>query len=125
MLQSLRTQWDDCFPSEYEEHQYGLPSSLAAFKRAIAGLRTAFPDFTLSIEATVADGDDLWARMTARGTHLGPFHGFAPTGRSFRITVFDVCRFRDGKIVEHWGVPDRYAVLHQLGLIEGSLPGRA
>ncbi|MCI0397830.1 MAG: ester cyclase [Chloroflexi bacterium] len=33
------------------------------------------------------------------------------------ITVFDICRFSDGKIVEHWGVPDRFAVMAQLGLL--------
>ena len=27
------------------------------------------------------------------------------------------CRFENGKIVEHWGVPDRFALLHQLGLL--------
>jgi predicted ester cyclase len=34
------------------------------------------------------------------------------------ITVMDVCRFENGQIVEHWGVPDRFAVLMQLGLLQ-------
>jgi predicted ester cyclase len=67
----------------------------------------------------IACDDKVWARMTARGTHLGPFMGFHPTGKSFTITVLDVCRFERGKIVEHWGVPDRFALLHQLGLLPG------
>jgi predicted ester cyclase len=29
----------------------------------------------------------------------------------------DVCRFEGGRIVEHWGVPDRFAQLAQLGLL--------
>jgi len=33
-----------------------------------------------------------------------------------RTDVFDVLRVRDGKLVEHWGVPDRLGVLFQLGL---------
>jgi predicted ester cyclase len=32
------------------------------------------------------------------------------------ITVFDQLRFRDGRIVEHWGVPDQLGLLVQLGL---------
>jgi predicted SnoaL-like aldol condensation-catalyzing enzyme len=34
-----------------------------------------------------------------------------------RIDVFDVIRVADGRMVEHWGVPDRLGVLMQLGLV--------
>jgi len=33
------------------------------------------------------------------------------------LTVFDLCRFEDGRIAEHWGVPDRFALLHQIGAL--------
>ena len=79
-------------------------------------LRTAFPDFKLIIEDMLAQGDKVWVRMTARGTNLGGFMG-PPNGKSFEVTVFDQCRFNDGKIVEHWGSPDRFALLAQLGLL--------
>lgn len=42
---------------------------------------------------------------------------FVATGKPIVITVMDVCRFERGKIVEHWGVPDRFALLAQLGLL--------
>jgi predicted ester cyclase len=111
--------WNDCFPPTYVEHQYGQPSTLAGFKQAIGGLRRAIPNLHLTIDDLVTSGDTVWVRMTARGTQLGPYMGFAPTGRSFSICVMDVCRFEGGKIVEHWGVPDRFATLHQLGLLPG------
>lgn len=97
-----------------------MPSTLTGFKQALASLRRAMPDLELTIDEMVASGDRVWVRMTSRGTNLGPFMGFPPTGKSFAITVMDVCRFEDGKIVEHWGVPDRFALLHQLGLLSGS-----
>jgi predicted ester cyclase len=108
---------DDCFSGTFQEHQYGMQPSLAGLRGAIAGLRRAVPDLTLTIDEMVSSDDKLWARMTARGTNHGSFFGFAPTGKSFAITVIDVCRFDDGKIVEHWGVPDRFALLDQLGLL--------
>ena len=54
--------------------------------------------------------------MTSTGTHTGPGLG-EPTGRTWRITVFDIGRFEDGKLVEHWGVPDRFTQMAQLGLL--------
>jgi predicted ester cyclase len=44
--------------------------------------------------------------------------GFPPTGKSFETDVMDVARFEDGKIVEHWGVPDQLGLLMQLGLMK-------
>lgn len=107
---------DALFASDYIEHQFGLRTTLQGFKEDIRALRTGFPDFHLTIEDITADTDTVWIRMTAYGTHLGPFMG-PPTGKSITVTVMDVCRFENGKIVEHWGVPDRFALIAQLGLL--------
>jgi predicted SnoaL-like aldol condensation-catalyzing enzyme len=32
--------------------------------------------------------------------------------------VIDVCRVVDGRIVEHWEVPDRFAALAQTGVLD-------
>ena len=113
---------DDCFPPRYIEHQFDLPSSLEEFKGSIRYLRDTFAPFSLTIEELVADGDKVWARMTGRGTDAKGMLGRPPTGRSFAITVIDVCRFEGGKIVEHWGVPDRFHQLAQLGLLPQPQP---
>ena len=107
---------DALFAPDYQEHQFGLRPTLDGMKQDIQFLRTAFPDFHLAIEDMVANEDEVWARMTGTGTNHGPFMG-PPTGKSFKITVFDVLRFKNGKISDHWGVPDRFAVMAQLGLI--------
>lgn len=105
---------DDLLPERSEEHQAGLHADREGFKRDIQYLRAGFPDFHLQIEETVLDGDKVWVRSTATGTNLGPFMG-PPTGKPVQVTVFDVCRVQDGKIVEHWGVPDRFTLLQQIG----------
>lgn len=33
-----------------------------------------------------------------------------------QITVIDMMRFQDGKLVEHWGVADRLSMMEQLGM---------
>jgi predicted ester cyclase len=58
--------------------------------------------------------------MTARGTNLGGFMG-PPNGKSFEGTIMDIIRFKDGKIIDHWGVPDRFAIMAQIG----ALPARS
>ena len=108
---------DDCFAPNYLEHQFDLPPTLEGFKGSIGYLRNTFADFSLTIEDMVAEGDKVWVRMTGRGTHSQEFMGRPPTGKSFVITVVDICRFEKGKIVEHWGVPDRFHLIAQLGLL--------
>jgi predicted ester cyclase len=110
---------DPLFAASYREHQFGLKNTLEGLKEDIHYLRTGFPDFHLTIENTIADTDTVWILMTARGSNHGHFMG-PPTGKPITITVMDVCRFENGKIVEHWGVPDRFAVLAQLGLLPRS-----
>src|SRR5512146_363993 len=107
---------DPLYDPEYVEHQFSLHKTLEGLKSDIQDLRVGFPDFTLTVEDIVAYDDMVWARCTAHGTNHGPFMG-PPTGNTIEVTVIDICRFKDGKIVEHWGVPDRFAVLAQLGLL--------
>ena len=110
------TALDPLFAASYHEHQFGLKPTLEGFKEDLRSRRAGFPDLHLTIEDSIADADRVWIRMTARGTHRGLFLG-PPTGKPIVITVMDVCRFERGKIVEHWGVPDRFALLAQLGLL--------
>ena len=105
-------------PAIVEHQDYGPEHAPGAegVKAVIASLKRAFSDFHLAIEDLVVDGDTAWLRMVATGTNDGSFMGHPPTGRPIRIDVIDVVRVRDGRITEHWGVPDRLGVLRQLGL---------
>lgn len=49
------------------------------------------------------------------GTNDGRLMGFPPTGRRVSIDLFDSVRIKDGRVVEHCGVPDQLGAL-QLGL---------
>jgi predicted ester cyclase len=109
---------DDLFAPDFVEHQADItPPTLEGVKRSIANLRNAFPDMGHTIEEMYADGDRLWARLSARGTQRGTFVGVPPTGKQIAITVIDECHFKDGKIIEHWGVADRLAALAQIGAL--------
>jgi predicted ester cyclase len=112
---------DELFDPDLAEHQdFGADHSKGAegAKAVIRSLRRAFSDFRLDVQDLVVDGDVVWTRNVASGTNDGSFLGNPPTGREMHIDVFDVLRVVNGRIVEHWGVPDRLGVLFQLGLME-------
>ena len=112
---------NDVFAPNFVEHQDGfVPPNAEGVKGAIVSLRTAAPDLKLTIEEIIASGEKTWARITARGTHRGPFMGRPATERTFAITVIDICRFENGQVVEHWGVADRLSMMAQLGLLPRS-----
>lgn len=109
--------FDSYTSPDFVEHQHGfIPPNVEGVKRGIEALHYAFPDFSLVIEDTISDDDKVWGRMTGRGTHLNKFGPMYPTGKKFEITVIDIGRFENGKLVEHWGVPDRLALMEQLGM---------
>ena len=107
---------DELISPEAIEHQRGSKAGIEGTKDAIRTLRSWFSDFELTIVDVIASGDMVWIRNRATGLNTGNVLGRPATGRSFEITVIDVLRFADGKIVEHWGVPDQLGMLIQLGL---------
>lgn len=117
---------DELIAADMVEHQDfgpGHTSGPEGVKAVISSLRRAFPDFHLAIDDLAVQGDTVWLRMTGTGTNDGSYMGNAPTGRPMRTAVFDALRVEGGRIVEHWGVPDRLGALFQLGLAQP--PARA
>jgi predicted ester cyclase len=109
---------DELMSPDVREHQEGvMPPNREGVKTLIGMLHGAFPDFSCTIEDIIADGDKVWVRMKGAGTHRGAFMGRPPSGRSFTETTFDECRVQGGQIVEHWGVPDMFSIMRQLGFI--------
>lgn len=101
----------------FVEHQYEFsPPNVEGVKKGIESLYYAFPDFSLTIEDMISDGNKVWDRMTGRRTHEHKFGSLYPTGKTFEITVIDIGRFVSGKLMEHWGVPDKLALMEQLGM---------
>lgn len=93
------------------------PLTLDGQQQRLTGFRAAFPDIQLTIEDMFAAGDRVAFRSTMRGTHQGVFQGIAPTGKQVTVSLIDVVRVEHGKLVEHWGGPDLWDLLQQLGAV--------
>jgi predicted ester cyclase len=83
-------------------------------KRRITAWRTAFPDFSTTIEQLLADGEWVAFRLKHRGTHRGEFLGVAPTGRRVEFTSLVFNRVKNRIVVENWGLHDNETLLKQL-----------
>ena len=110
------------FAPGYRRHlSPALPPLTGAEQQArVAAFRLAFPDLRFTVDDLVAEGDRVVFRATMRGTHLGPFRGVPPTGRRIEGAVLDVVRVEGGRFAEHWGGPDLWDLLRQLGAAGGA-----
>jgi steroid delta-isomerase-like uncharacterized protein len=80
---------------------------------------TDFPDLRVSVEDLVAEGDEVVARLTWRGSQLDPLEpwGAPATGRSAEFMAISIVRIECGRLVEEWTLFDDLSMLRQLGII--------
>ncbi len=87
-----------------------------------------FPDFHVTIEDIIAEGDRVCVRMKVTGTHQSEYRGIAPTGKKMEVRGVQIYRIVDGKVVEGWTdynfYPDQLDVLMKLGVIEYTEKGK-
>jgi predicted ester cyclase len=116
---------DELCSPDLVEHQFSLAgrggTAIDNIKAAMRDVHTTVPDIAFTIEDSVEQGDQIWVRVRGRGTATGPFFG-PPSNRPVDFTVFDLARIVDGRIVEHWGCPDRFALLAQTGVLDRLAP---
>src|SRR3954469_4218652 len=88
-------------------------AGVEAMKEALAGPFASFPDITLTVDDTFADGDLVVVRWSGTGTNDGPWLGMEPTGKTAHFTGINIYRFACGKIVESWSEMDALNVLRE------------
>jgi steroid delta-isomerase-like uncharacterized protein len=120
------------------ENQHDIAATLATFKSGAARtelpgevadghdavaetyreLFTAFPDMRFDVEpGSLCHHDDrVIVETRVLGTHLGPYRGLPPTGRSVELPLVAIFRFEGADLVCERGYFDRIALLIQLGV---------
>jgi len=97
------------------------PELAEEFKRDVAEIRRAFPDYAGTNVEQIAEGEEVANRFVFLGTHLGEFEGVNPTGKRVEFVGHSIDRVIEGKIVESWVEVDMLGVMRQLG----AGPGRS
>ncbi len=88
-------------------------------ERHIKHLFEVFPDASVAVEDTFAEGDKVVSRMTITGTQTGEIHHFPfdlhATNKRVRIDAIYIQRISGGKVAEEWEKQDTLGVMRQLG----------
>ena len=107
---------DEIF-GHYLSHQSDgstLERSPEDVKRFTEEYRSAFPDWRVSIDEQIAEGDKVVNRVTLRGTHQSVFRDMTPTGKEMKIKAVTIFRFSpEGKVVETWDYFDQLRLMRQ------------
>lgn len=74
----------------------------------------AFPDLAIIDSFTIAQGDIVAGRWTARGTSRGEFMGLPPTGDVVEFTGLSMYRMEDDRIAEIWDTRNTLGILGSL-----------
>jgi predicted ester cyclase len=103
------------------------PDLLEGTRQVTQMLLSAFPDYRLTIEEQIAEGDKVATVWRGMGTHEGewesPAGTIAPTGKDVRWMGTTTLRLSGGRISEviasSW---DHLGILQQLGAVEVTEP---
>ena len=79
----------------------GLPDGMAGPIQIVTTLRQAMPDLRVTIEDLFGEGDIVFDRWTAAGTHTGePLFGVGASGRAIQVSGMHEFRISNGRIAE-------------------------
>jgi steroid delta-isomerase-like uncharacterized protein len=87
-----------------------------AARAYVASLRTAFPDFRITVDRQIAENDLVASQVVCEGTHKGEYLGMPASNRKGTVRATIVQRFRNGKVEEADVMWDVLGLFYQLGL---------
>lgn len=110
---------DEIVAPDYVRHCQATPEvkvrSLEDFKQYLKQENETFPDYQMTIQHIVAEGDLVAFYATYTGTQKGQMGPFPPSNKKMTLEFAGIHRIADGKIVETWVIWDNLAALTQLG----------
>ena len=110
---------NELFSAESIYHGANFPElrGREARRQYFASLRRAFPDFHLTVDELIAEGDKVALGWSFSGTHRGEWWGVAPTGKTVSFSGTSIFRIAGGMITEefiHW---DALGYMQQIGVV--------
>ncbi|MEK6756482.1 MAG: ester cyclase [Bacteroidota bacterium] len=76
--------------------------------------RTAYPDFTITLDEVIYAKDKVAVRWTIHATNTGP-GSHPPTGKAVSVPGMSILHVASGKIVDEWIASNDLYWMQQLG----------
>ena len=112
---------DEIYAADFVDHDRAFSWEMHGseeMKEYVGVFHRAFPDFQVTLEDQVAEGNKVVNRWTVRGTHRGEFQSVAPTGKEVEFTGIHISTINEeGKLQESWENYDALGLMQQLGAI--------
>jgi len=111
---------DNLLPRDVVYHLPPFPDmDREALKGFIAQFHQAFPDFTLSIDENIVEGDSSGHRWSCRATYSGEsaILPTPPTGKPTQATGSHFVHWQDGQPIEIWHNGDWLGWLQGCGVL--------
>lgn len=110
----------EIFAPEHVMHSPAGDLNRAGVAAFLTVLRTAMPDFVMTIDTILVEDSTAATRRNFRGTFTQPFmtaNGpLPPNGKPIQLEIINTFRFNDqGMVVEEWTQYDSMSLLTQLG----------
>lgn len=80
----------------------GLKPGKDAIIQVVSMFKEGFPDFKITLDHLIGEGEFVSSKATFSGTHRGAIFGCQPSGKKVCITSLAMVRIKDGKILESW-----------------------
>ncbi|MEZ5317134.1 MAG: ester cyclase [Vicinamibacterales bacterium] len=98
---------------------FGHRRGRAAIRDAYRALLATFPDWALTSQDLLIDGDRVAQVFQATATHVGDFLGLQGTNRRFVIQGVRLFTMRDGLVAHERRLYDFTGLLIQVGILRG------
>src|SRR5262245_42285670 len=86
----------------------------AGVERFVSQFLISFPDLQHTVEAMIAEGDQVAVRFSANGTHTAQWMQLSATRRPIHYTGVTIARIAENKIIEHHTWWDKAGLLEQI-----------
>ncbi len=109
--------FDEIFSPEVVLHHNDSEDliGIEANKEWVTSSRTGLPDFNVTFDKIIINGEYGAVGWTSTGTNTGTFLGLPPTGKKVKFSGAFITHVVDGKTIEIWQHYDASSLMIQLG----------